>query len=48
MGCGKIIASRLALRLLDFASWELSDLRLRIQNLDGIPELYKDDIFRPK
>ena len=27
----KIIASRLALRLLDFASWELSDLRLRIQ-----------------
>ena len=44
----KIIASRLALRLLDFASWELSDLRLRIQNLDGIPELYKDDIFRPE
>jgi hypothetical protein len=44
----KIIASRLALRLLDFASWELSDLRLRIQNLDDVPELAKDDIFRPE
>ena len=44
----KIIASRLALRLLDFASWELSDLRLRIQHLDDITELHKDDIFRPE
>ena len=44
----KIIASRLALRLLDFASWELSDLRLRIQHLDDIAELHKDDIFRPE
>lgn len=44
----KIIASRLALRLLDFSSWELSDLRLRIQHLDDIPELHKDDIFRPE
>ena len=44
----KIIASRLALRLLDFASWELSDLRLRIQYLDDIAELHKDDIFRPE
>jgi hypothetical protein len=44
----KIIASRLALRLLDFASWELSDLRLRIQHLDAIPELHKDDILRPE
>jgi hypothetical protein len=44
----KIIASRLALRLLDFASWELSDLRLRIQHLDDISELHKDDIFRPE
>jgi len=44
----KIIASRLALRLLDFASWELSDLRLRIQHLDDVPELHKDDIFRPE
>jgi hypothetical protein len=44
----RILASRFALRLLDFASWELSDLRLRIQNLEGIAELQKDDIFRPE
>ena len=44
----KIIASRLALRLLDFASWELSDLRLRIQHLDATTELDKEDIFRPE
>jgi Protein of unknown function (DUF1631) len=44
----KILASRLALRLLDFASWELNDLRLRIQMLEGIPELGKSDIFRPE
>ena len=44
----KILASRLALRLLDVASWELNDLRLRIQNLDGITELHKDDVLRPE
>lgn len=44
----RILASRFALRLLDFASWELNDLRLRIQNLEGIAELQKDDIFRPE
>ncbi|MBC7608832.1 MAG: DUF1631 domain-containing protein [Polaromonas sp.] len=44
----KIVASRLALRLLDFASWELNDLRLRIQNLEGVTELHRDDIFRPE
>lgn len=44
----KILASRLALRLLDFASWELNDLRLRIQNLEGIAELHKQDILRPE
>ena len=44
----KILASRLALRLLDLASWELNDLRLRIQSLEGLPELHKDDIFRPE
>ena len=31
----RILASRLALRLLDFSSWELNDLRLRIQSLQG-------------
>ena len=45
---GKILASRLALRMLDFVSWELNDLRLRIQNLESIPELPKDDILRPE
>ncbi|MGH8848550.1 MAG: DUF1631 family protein, partial [Polaromonas sp.] len=44
----KILASRLALRLLDFASWELNDLRLRVQNLEAIPELHKQDILRPE
>ena len=44
----RILASRLALRLLDFASWELNDLRLRIQHLENVPELDKEDIFRPE
>ena len=44
----RILASRFALRLLDFASWELNDLRLRIQNLEDISELRKDDILRPE
>ena len=44
----RILASRLALRLLDFASWELSDLRLRIQSLEGRQELGPQDIFRPE
>lgn len=43
-----ILSSRLALRLLDFSSWELNDLRLRIQNLEAVPELRKQDIFRPE
>jgi len=44
----RILASRLALRLLDSASWELNDLRLRIQGLEGVPELAKEDILRPE
>jgi len=44
----RILASRLALRLLDFASWELNDLRLRIQSLEGLPELSQQDVFRPE
>jgi hypothetical protein len=44
----KILASRLALRLLDSASWELNDLRLRIQSLEGVSELPKEDILRPE
>lgn len=44
----KILASRLALRLLDSASWELNDLRLRIQGLEEVEELRKEDILRPE
>lgn len=44
----RILASRLALRLLDFASWELNDLRLRIQSLEGLSELGRKDLFRPE
>ena len=45
---GKILASRLALRLLDVATWELNDLRLRIQRLEHISELDSGDILRPE
>ncbi len=44
----RILASRLALRLLDSASWELNDLRLRVQSLEGVSELAKEDILRPE
>jgi hypothetical protein len=44
----KILASRLALRLLDVATWELNDLRLRVQHLDKISELEAGDILRPE
>ena len=44
----KILASRLALRLLDFATWELNDLRLRVQSLEQIGELGAADILRPE
>ena len=44
----KILASRLALRLADIVTWELSDLRLRIQNLQQISELEAHDILRPE
>ena len=44
----RILASRLALRLLDSASWELNDLRLRVQGLEGVSELAKEDILRPE
>ena len=44
----KILASRLGLHILDVVSWELNDLRLRIQSLDNISELDTRDIFRPE
>ena len=45
---GKIVASRLALRMTDVVAWELSDLRLRVQNLEQSSELNADDILRPE
>ena len=44
----KILASRLGLRILDVVSWELNDLRLRVQSLDNIAELDSWDILRPE
>ena len=44
----KILASRLGLRILDVASWELNDLRLRVQRLDNVLELESNDILRPE
>ncbi|MGH6627687.1 MAG: DUF1631 family protein, partial [Burkholderiaceae bacterium] len=43
----KILASRLVLSILDKVNWELSDLRLRIQRLEGTQELASHDVFRP-
>lgn len=44
----KILASRLSMRIVDFVSWELNDLRLRIQSLEGVDELSNRDILRPE
>ena len=44
----KILSSRLGLSILDVVSWELNDLRLRVQSLDKVSELQANDIFRPE
>ncbi len=44
----KILSSRLALRILDKASWEINDLTLRIRQLDNLSELDKHDVFKPE
>ncbi|MGE0496284.1 MAG: DUF1631 family protein [Ramlibacter sp.] len=44
----KILASRLALSVLDKVSWELNDLRLRIQHLEGGDDLASHDVLRPE
>ena len=44
----KILASHLGLRILDLVSWELNDLRLRVQKLDNAPALESNDILRPE
>ncbi|MDM0044682.1 DUF1631 family protein [Variovorax dokdonensis] len=43
-----ILSSRLALVIQDKASFELNDLRLRIQHLEGINELSTNDVLRPE
>ncbi len=43
----KILASRLVLSILDKVSWELNDLRLRIQRLEGTQDLATGDVLRP-
>jgi len=42
-----ILSSRLSLVIQDKASFELNDLRLRIQHLENIPELGSKDVLRP-
>jgi hypothetical protein len=44
----KILASRLALAIQDKAVWDLNDLKMRIQHLEGSDELATEDILRPE
>jgi hypothetical protein len=44
----KILASRMALRLLDKVSWDLNDLTVRMKALENIEELSKKDVLRPE
>jgi len=44
----KILSSRLALAVGEKATWELNDLRLRMQYLEGGDELAGSDVLRPE
>lgn len=44
----EILVSRLSLAVQDKAHWDVNDLRLRIQLLEGSRELANHDIFRPE
>jgi hypothetical protein len=44
----KILASRLALAIREQASWELNDLRVRMQHLEGDEALEGSDVLRPE
>jgi hypothetical protein len=44
----KILASRLALAIREQASWELNDLRVRMQHLEGDDALEGSDVLRPE
>ena len=43
----EILSSRLALAMMDRASWEFTDLRTRIGSLEGRDELDANDVLRP-
>jgi hypothetical protein len=43
-----ILVSRLTLALLDKTTWEFADLRARLGQLSGQPDLEDDDLFRPQ
>lgn len=44
----KILASRLALAIQEKAVWDLNDLKIRIQHLEGGDDLATEDILRPE
>jgi hypothetical protein len=44
----KIIGSRIALAIRENASWELNDLRVRMQHLEGDDALEGSDVLRPE
>jgi hypothetical protein len=44
----KILASRLALAIQEKATWQLNDLRVRMQYLEGAEELPAADVLRPE
>ena len=44
----KILSSRLALAIGEKATWELNDLRLRMQYLEGGDDLASSDVLRPE
>jgi hypothetical protein len=44
----KILSSRLAMAIAEKASWQLNDLRLRIQHLENTDDLATEDILRPE
>ncbi len=43
-----ILSSRLSLSMLDHVSWELNDLRLRVQHLEASSDLPSHDVLRPE
>ncbi len=44
----KILSSRLALAVREKASWDLNDLKVRMQHLEGTDEVASQDILQPE